>query len=58
MTMMAGLPKILGGVKVTSLVKKMDELDEEWVQLILEALEMGIDKEDIRAFLSKRDVLV
>jgi DNA-binding transcriptional MerR regulator len=27
-----------------------DELDVEWVKLILEALEMGINKEEIRSF--------
>ncbi|WP_079505457.1 anti-repressor SinI family protein [Mesobacillus jeotgali] len=28
-----------------------EELDTEWMQLILEALEMGINKEEIREFL-------
>jgi DNA-binding transcriptional MerR regulator len=30
-----------------------EELDTEWMQLILEALELGIDKEEIREFLTK-----
>ncbi len=28
-----------------------EELDTEWMQLITEALEMGINKEEIREFL-------
>jgi DNA-binding transcriptional regulator YhcF (GntR family) len=28
-----------------------EELDTEWMQLIMEALEMGINKEEIREFL-------
>lgn len=35
--------------------KTNEELDLEWVQLILEALEMGIDHEDIRVFLTLKD---
>ncbi|MBT2637716.1 anti-repressor SinI family protein [Bacillus sp. ISL-39] len=30
-----------------------EELDTEWMQLILTALEMGINKEEIREFLTK-----
>ncbi|MEW8971243.1 MAG: anti-repressor SinI family protein [Mesobacillus sp.] len=30
-----------------------EELDTEWMQLIMEALEMGINKEEIREFLTK-----
>ena len=41
---------------MTTILKKIDELDEEWVQLILEALEMGIDKGEIRDFLKKNEV--
>lgn len=29
------------------------EIDEEWVQLIVEAVELGIPIEEIRQFLSK-----
>lgn len=29
----------------------MEELDMEWMKLILEALEMGLNKEEIRDFL-------
>lgn len=29
------------------------ELDAEWVQLIKEALELGINKEEIREFLNR-----
>ncbi|WP_318505819.1 anti-repressor SinI family protein [Bacillus sp. T3] len=30
------------------------ELDVEWVQLIMEALEMGIEKDEIRTFLKEK----
>lgn len=30
-----------------------EQLDAEWMQLIMEALEMGINKEEIREFLSQ-----
>ncbi|MBT2685234.1 anti-repressor SinI family protein [Bacillus sp. ISL-37] len=30
-----------------------EELDTEWMQLIMEALELGINKEEIREFLTK-----
>ena len=32
-----------------------EELDTEWMQLIMEALEMGINKEEIRDFLTKNN---
>lgn len=35
---------------MTTDLKTNDELDVEWAQLILIALEMGIDKEEIRTF--------
>ena len=41
---------------MTTQIEKMDQLDEEWVQLILEALEMGIDKGEIRTFLKQHKV--
>ena len=31
----------------------LGELDVEWVQLIKEALDLGMKKEDIRSFLAK-----
>jgi hypothetical protein len=43
------------GNNVTT-IKKVDELDQEWVQLILEALKMGLDKVEIREFLKKNEV--
>ncbi|WP_226086926.1 anti-repressor SinI family protein [Mesobacillus sp. S13] len=30
-----------------------EELDTEWMHLIMEALEMGINKEEIREFLTQ-----
>jgi antagonist of SinR len=39
---------------LTTELKVIGELDVEWIQLILEALEMGIDKEDIREFLTEK----
>lgn len=51
---MAGLPNSWWGKKLTTELKVSDELDVEWIQLILEALEMGIDKEDIRQFLKEK----
>jgi len=29
------------------------ELDTEWIQLIQEALDLGLEKEEIRSFLAK-----
>ncbi|PMC39597.1 hypothetical protein CJ195_06680 [Bacillus sp. UMB0899] len=31
-----------------------EQLDQEWVELILEALELGISVEEIKDFLSKK----
>jgi hypothetical protein len=53
--MMAELPKIvhiLGGYTVTTLDSEK-ELNKEWVELIKEALELGISIEEIRNFLNK-----
>jgi hypothetical protein len=60
--MTAGLPEIqasiLGGEKLNmEIVKRVtndEELDNEWVQLILEALEVGISVEEIKEFFSKK----
>lgn len=41
---------------MTTKSKINDELDVEWVQLILEALELGIDKDEIRLFLKGKKV--
>jgi hypothetical protein len=38
-------------------LKSNEELDIEWVKLIIEALELGIDKEDIRLFLRENKVV-
>lgn len=51
--MMAGLPGILMyfGRLMKSMMKRInEELDQEWVDLILEALEMGISENEIKAF--------
>lgn len=54
-TMMAGLPeiqrRILGGEKMEILMKEVEKMDQEWKELILSALKMGISKEEIREFL-------
>ena len=53
--MMAELPKIsliLGGYTVIDLDSEK-ELDKEWVELIKEALELGMSIEEIRNFLNK-----
>ena len=53
--MMAELPKIghtLGGYTVIAQDSEK-ELDKEWVELIKEALELGISIEEIRNFLNK-----
>jgi Anti-repressor SinI len=60
--MTAGLPEIqasiLGGEKLNmEIVKRVtndEELDNEWVQLILEALEVGISVEEIKEFFSQK----
>jgi DNA-binding transcriptional regulator YhcF (GntR family) len=52
--MMAGLPgihKYFGGKNLISEKATTEELDKEWMQLIMEALEMGLKKEEIREFL-------
>ncbi|WP_147533528.1 anti-repressor SinI family protein [Bacillus marasmi] len=41
---------------MTTHLKSIEELDIEWVQLILEALDLGIDKEEIRLFLQEKKV--
>lgn len=42
---------------MTTHLKSMEELDIEWVQLIMEALDLGIDKEEIRLFLQEKKVV-
>ncbi len=34
-----------------------EELDSEWTKLILEALEMGLNKEEIRKFLNNENTM-
>ncbi|MGX1192926.1 DNA-binding transcriptional regulator YhcF (GntR family) [Metabacillus sp. SLBN-84] len=57
---MAGLPeilsRILGGVTMEVLMQDVQMLDQEWKELILSALEMGISKEEIREFLKTQTV--
>ncbi|WP_082677282.1 anti-repressor SinI family protein [Bacillus sp. FJAT-29937] len=31
----------------------IDRLDQEWIQLILEAKKLGVEKEEVREFLQK-----
>ena len=60
--MMAGLPEIqasiLGGYKlnieIINRITKESHLDREWVEMILEALEVGISVEEIKEFLVKK----
>lgn len=62
--MMAGLPEIqasiLGGEKLNmEIVEKITndgELDYEWVELILEALEAGITVDEITEFFSQNAI--
>jgi DNA-binding transcriptional MerR regulator len=51
--MVAGPPVLNGGKNL----KANEELDYEWVQLIKEALELGIDKEEIRKFLKEKNLV-
>jgi DNA-binding transcriptional regulator YhcF (GntR family) len=57
---MAGLPeillRILGGVTMEMFMQEVQKLDQEWKELILSALEMGISKEEIREFLKTQTV--
>lgn len=54
-TKMAGLPGIryviLGGRILTEQNVKIEEIDLEWMQLIMEAKNLGLQKEEIREFL-------
>jgi DNA-binding transcriptional MerR regulator len=34
-----------------------EDLDFEWMQLIREALEMGLEKEDIRKFINREETV-
>ena len=40
------------------MLKVGDQLDQEWVDLILEALEMGISEEEIKTFLREHSQIV
>lgn len=61
--MTAGLPEIqssiLGGNKVNieriNRLTKDHQLDREWVEMILEALEVGISVDEIKDFFAKKD---
>lgn len=54
-TKMAGLPGIryviLGGRILKEQNVKIEEIDLEWLQLIMEAKNLGLQKEEIREFL-------
>lgn len=59
--MMAGLPGIqlyFGGKNLIKEKAIVEELDAEWMKLILEALEMGLNKEEIREFLNYKGRVV
>lgn len=43
---------ILGGKIVIEAKVHVEGLDTEWMQMILEAKQLGIDKEEIREFLN------
>lgn len=54
--MVAGLPRIRyvfwGGKRVIEMISSSREVvDAEWIQLIMEAKNMGLDQSEIRAFL-------
>jgi DNA-binding transcriptional MerR regulator len=61
--MTAGLPEIqssiLGGKKVNieriNRLTKDYQLDREWVEMILEALEVGISVDEIKDFFAEKD---
>lgn len=55
---MAGLPTFkMEEHNLTTHLKSIEELDIEWVQLIMEALDLGMDKEEIRSFLQGKQVV-
>ncbi|WP_246942987.1 anti-repressor SinI family protein [Bacillus pinisoli] len=39
---------------ITNLSKGLEKLDQEWVDLILAALDMGLSVEEIQAFLNEQ----
>ncbi|MGM7721199.1 anti-repressor SinI family protein [uncultured Metabacillus sp.] len=41
-------------IEIIDQITKDGHLDREWVELILEALEVGISVEEIKAFLAKK----
>jgi hypothetical protein len=41
-----------------SLVRKIENMDVEWMELILEAMKLGMSKETIRDFLNQNKVTV
>lgn len=52
--MMAGLPGIhmyFGGKNLISEKAITEEWDQEWTQLIMEAMELGLKIEEVRKFL-------
>jgi hypothetical protein len=61
--MTAGLPEIqssiLGGKKMNiervNRLTKDNQLDREWVEMILEALEVGISVDEIKDFFAEKD---
>lgn len=44
-----------GGKKVARVQGNTRELDREWIQLIMEAKELGLDKKEIRTFLNQHN---
>ncbi|GEN46569.1 anti-repressor SinI family protein [Alkalibacillus haloalkaliphilus] len=57
--MIAKLPHLFGGMRMRTLameVRLIKGLDNEWVQLMKEAREAGISKDEIREFLAASKV--
>lgn len=55
--MTAGLPEIhgiLGGKNGEKLMASTQTLDQEWIDLILAALDMGISVQEIKDFFHKK----
>jgi antagonist of SinR len=46
----------LGGNRLNNLNGQNEGLDSEWVQLVIEAKNMGIEKDEIREFLLKNTI--
>jgi len=56
--MMAGLPEIQKvfweGIMGNQVTSEQVELDQEWIELIFEAIDIGMTIEDVQAFLNNK----